>query len=57
MHILLVDNYVPYNWFLNQTISHNYGVFFACSVDRKDSKEVLYYQKAMFLTSNTERRK
>lgn len=54
MHILFVDNYVPYNWFLNQTISHNDGVFFACAVDRKDSKKVLYYQKAMFLTSSTE---
>ena len=33
MHISLVGNYVPYNWFLNQTISHNYDVFFAHSVN------------------------
>ena len=54
MHISLVDNYVPCNWFLNQNISHNYGVFFDYSVNQKDSKKVLCYQKGIFLTSITE---
>ena len=54
MHISLVDNYVPCNWFLNQNISHNYGVFFDYSVNQKDSKKVLCYQKGIFLTSISE---
>lgn len=57
MHISLVDNYIPYNWFLNETISHNYGVSFAYSVNQKDSKKVLCYQNGILLTSIMECRR